>query len=694
MGPYAVSHLRLTKLLSDAGATLPADGLHVFLTDTLESPHVDPPQPPLMAERLTEEQRRARRVKADVPVFVSVGNPPYFREQADDGSANTRGKWVRFGDSTSTSAAARRSLAGSRPILDDFIAHAPAVHVKNLYNLYVYFWRWTLWKMFEQPGAPRRGIVSFITAASCLRGPGFSGMRKHMREAFDDLWIIDLEGGSLGTRKTENVFAIQTPVCIAIGVRYAETKRHALAHVHYAKFEGTRDEKLERLASTTSFATVNWQDCFEQATAPFQPKQVGDYFSWPQITDLWPWQHSGVQLKRTWPIGETQAVLSQRWRALLALPKAQRAQAFRETPDRLVAAQYKGLNGDNKLTPIADLPADVPHAPIVRFGFRSLDRAWLILDNRLAARLRPPLWAAQGGQQIFMTSLLTGVLSTGPAAMVSAQVPDLHHFRGSFGGKDVIPLWRDAAGTVPNLPAGLLARLSEMLAVPVSARDLFAYTYGVLSAPGYVDAYAAELTLPPLRLPITADAALFAELAGQGRRLIWLHTYGERFVPAGQVRGRMPSGRARSLKGIATTPGGNPETFDWVADPSNPDTGVLHVGDGQIGPVPRAVWAFSVSGYEPLKAWLAFRMKNRSGRKSSVLDDIRPSQWDAALSQELRELIWVLEATVDAQPELDDLLRRITAGPVIDQSQLPRPTDAERAPPGDEGESSPQASLI
>ena len=317
-----------------------------------------------------------------------------------------------------------------------------------------------------------------------------------------------------------------------------------------------------------------------------------------------------------------------------------------------------------------------------------------MLDNRLAARQRPPLWAALGGQQVFMTSLLTGVLGAGPAATVTAHVPDRHHFRGSFGGKDVIPLWRDAAGTLPNLPRGLLARLSEILAIQVSASDLFAYSYGVLSAPGYVAAYAAELTLPPLRLPITADAALFAALVAQGRRLIWLHTYGERFVPAGQVPGRIPPGVARSLKGIATTTSGYPDKFDWLADPSNPDTGVLQVGDGQMGPVSRAVWTFSVSGYEPLKAWLAFRMKNRSGRKSSALDDIRPGQWDAALSQELRELIWVLEATVDAQPELDRLLRRITAGPVVGQSQLPQPTDDERAPPGDDGESSPQASLL
>ena len=89
-------------------------------------------------------------------------------------------------------------------------------HIASLYNTYVYFWRWALWKVFDSTNGP--GVVSFITASSYLNGPGFLGMREVMRQVFDELWIIDLEGGNLGARKTENVFAIQTPVAIAIGV--------------------------------------------------------------------------------------------------------------------------------------------------------------------------------------------------------------------------------------------------------------------------------------------------------------------------------------------------------------------------------------------------------------------------------------------------------------------------------------------
>ena len=46
-------------------------------------------------------------------------------------------------------------------------------HIASLYNLYVYFWRWALWKVFES--GPRYGVVSFISASSYLRGPGFAG---------------------------------------------------------------------------------------------------------------------------------------------------------------------------------------------------------------------------------------------------------------------------------------------------------------------------------------------------------------------------------------------------------------------------------------------------------------------------------------------------------------------------------------
>src|SRR5690606_6985256 len=118
------------------------------------------------------------------------------------------------------------------------------VHIKNLYNLYVYFWRWALWKVFEHKTANGPGVVSFITASSFVDGDAFCGMREHMRRQCDEIWIIDLGGEGRGTRKTENVFAIQTPVAIAVAVRKRKAKPGRPAKVNFALAEGTRDTKL------------------------------------------------------------------------------------------------------------------------------------------------------------------------------------------------------------------------------------------------------------------------------------------------------------------------------------------------------------------------------------------------------------------------------------------------------------------
>ena len=74
-------------------------------------------------------------------------------------------------------------------------------------------------------------------------------------------------------------------------------------------------------------------------------------------------------------------------------------------------------------------------------------------------------------------------------------------------------------------------------------------------------------------------------------------------------------------------------------------------------------------------------MKDRKGRKSSPLDDIRPESWTAAMSDEFLELLWVLEATLDMEPELEKLLDQVVAGPCFTADELPTPTEAERKPP-------------
>ena len=688
VGPYAVAQLRLTQTIEGAMNEGRPEGepekmlgkrLNIYLADTLESPSKEPPgQLTLTHRTLTQEHEAARRVKNEGDILVCLGNPPYDRQTIEEGDTTTqrKGGWVRFGDQLP--GGAKQEQQGEHAIFKDFITPATAAgaggHVKNIYNDYVYFWRWALWRLFEQQNCG--GIVTFITASSYLTGPGFVGVREMMRRTFDELWIIDLGGDNLGTRKTPNVFNIQTPVAIAIGIRGERSYSETLAAVRYTKIEGaTRGEKLARLDAIAEFGDVNWRDCQSDWQKPFLPVGQGDYFQWPRLSDLFPYQRSGSKFGRPWPIGETREVLLSRWTKMLSETGRKRALLFKNNQYRKIERQYKDHNTGRLLPSLESLSNDAPCPKISSYAFRSFDRHCAIEDIRVNDRMGEVLWRVKSKHQIYLTSLATEALGAGQGIIASAAVPDLHHFRGSFGGKDVIPLYRDALGTEPNVTRGLLDVLAAEYDSRTAAEDLAAYVYALLGGQSYTKCFWNELETPGPRVPITKDGATFAEAAELGRQLIWLHTYAERF--RGDDRGgEVPRGQATSIRGVASDPATYPSEFGYV-----PDKQEITVGDGRFGPVSAEVWEFEVSGLKVVQSWLGYRMKKRKGKKSSRLDDIRPERWTPRMSDELLELLWVLEASLAMEPELRDALDQVVTGACFTGADLPHPQPRERDAP-------------
>jgi len=364
------------------------------------------------------------------------------------------------------------------------------------------------------------------------------------------------------------------------------------------------------------------------------------------------------------------AVAVERARLVSTADPQDRARCF-ITPSsgRNINSQVRGR------TRIVDEPIGAGPPPIARYGFRSFDRQWAFDDPRMAKTESPSLWAAVSDEQIFMTSMLTLALAEGLAASVTTHVPDLHHFNGR-GGKDIIPLYRDAKGT-PNADPKLLSAVGRYLGddEPLSVEDLFAYSYALLAGADYSSRFAEELRTPGPRVPLTADSALFEEAAEYGRELLWLHTYGERFA---------------AERGPLLVP--SIVVQDQLTLPERPSdirydapTQSLTVGSGVVVGVTPEVWAFEVSGMPVVKKWLGYRTAKGAGRaasSTSPLDYIRPTEWPEEWTSELRELLSVLQRTVDLQPEGAELLDRILEGPLIDASDLPEPPPELRQPPG------------
>jgi len=702
-GPYAVCELRVSRDLQDKGAKLPAGGTHVYLTDTLESPNTPPPALPFYLKPIAEQHTKALEVKVKVPVIVCLGNPPYDRHEAVDprsASLSSFGGWVRFGDPITPSPLRRK---GKKAALDALPSRNPrallrkrelqsilysafikptidaghGVDIKNVYNLYVYFWRWALWKVFEHTTSTGPGVVCFISASSYMDGDAFCGMREHMRRLCDEIWILDLGGEGRGTRKSENVFAIQTPVAIAVAVRYGKADKDTPAKAHHACIAGTRDEKLRALDAIAEFSSLQWQDCPDDWHAPFRPAGVGAFFEWPLLTDLLPWQPTGLMAGRTWVIGPSEKCLRDRWCELLRNSPEKRCSAFvenatgRKATDKALSLRVPR----HRLKEIRDLPQSTGCPEIMRFGFRSFDRQYLIADGRMIDRPCPDLWECLSPNQAYLTSLLNHPLGTGPALTASANMPDKHAFRGSYGGKNVFPFYRDSSAAEANMLPGLLDLLGAAYKRKVTPEDFLAYIYGALAQPAFTACYAKELETRELRVPLTRDAALFAQVRDVGAKLLWLHTYGERFVPKGHHRGRVPQGAARCVKAVPDDAANYPERYEH-----NDATRTLLVGGGQFAPVAREVYEFEVSGLKVVQSWLKYRMKKGGGKKSSPLDDIRPDRWTSDFTTELLELLWVLEATLAEYPAQAELLPAVVKGPCFRANELPDVPDAARGP--------------
>lgn len=671
VGPYAVANVRLTQLVHELGGTEPKEGMQVYLTDTLESPHGVRKAIHSQFDRpLAEEHRRAIEVKAKQKIMVCMGNPPYERKDGDgSGTVDTAGGWIRFGDDIS-----------STPPLETFLEPArragAAKYLRNMYNAYVYFWRWAMWKVLETQKGP--GVVCFITASSYLQGRSFVGMREEMRRSFDEIWIIDLGGDGRGTRRSENVFDILSPVAIGIGVRTGKGDRKTAATVRYVCIAGTRAEMFNILEGIEGLSGLNWEQVDSGWTEAFVPTSSAEYVTYPALTDLFPWQSPGAKLHRSWPIANSDSVLKKRWNALIA--SQDRSSAFRETRDRTIHGVYQDqLGGSGMLKPVRDLTVDDEMPPIVDYGFRTFDLHRIFRDTRVGDFYRPPLWNSMSERQMYLTTLISSILGAGSSASIAPAPPDLHHFNGR-GGKDVIPLYRNASATQPNITNGLLDALGIFFGFIPSPEELIAYVVGIMGSPAYSSTFEEELETPGPRVPITKNGQLFKQVAAIGRKVIAYQTYGHRFGDAiGSTPGYIPQGTSRLTTGIPDSPKSYPGDMHQVK--YDDKTRELQVGDGIVSHVAPEVWEYELSGFRPVRSWIAFRVKNRAGRKSSPLDKIRPESWDFEMTEGLMQLLWAIEGVIALEPEQADLLAQVLEGELFLESELPTPTDAERAAP-------------
>ncbi len=655
LASYAIAHLRLELCLPPRlrGHTR----LPVFLTNTLgelneASLNID-------MDPITDESMRADEVKATKPVTVVIGNPPYRQWAGSDGG-------VVMSDQT----------PDGGPRLEDF-EPTDAAHgglKRHLQNLYVFFWRWALWKVFERSGA---GVVGMVTSAAWLNGDVFSGMRTWLRDRASAISVYDLAGDmKTKTSGDEPVFAIQIPVAITVA---SSLVRSAKVHESYSRLVGTREDKFKSLLG----GHINFE-IVESETASGEVFGGSGDKLWsclPSLVDIMPWNGQGMIASRTWVYAPDIETLQQRWKELIEeqRPKEKKI-LFKESKNANLILSRAGLPGyPHSLLSLEEESEVRPQ--VARVGYRAFDRQWVVADDRALHSPRPDQWASLSPQQIFAYELFKTPVQPGPSTVFSAHIPDVDFFQGNSNGRGY-PLYRDNGAKNANLAPGLLSQISSRddCGIPVTPEGFISYLAGLCSSPTFTQRFSDSLRTEGVRVPITKDPDLFKRVAEIGKKVISLQTYGERFSGAAEEELAEHLEHIQEVEPISTAPAPSPEKIQF-----DEDDGRLIVGDGIISGVSSQVWNYHVGTMQVIPKWFGYRRRDPAGRRSSPLDEIFP-QWTEETTEELLALVRNLSAIVALEPLQAELLEEVLAGDLITvdelkaQGILPAPAAMKKPP--------------
>jgi hypothetical protein len=652
----------------------PLPELRLFITDTLGNPFIEEEWLPQVYEPVAKSRRDANEVKKTRPITVVIGNPPY-KEKAEG-----RGGWIEKGSGGKLVA----PLDRWRPPPEWGVG----AHVKHLKNLYVYFWRWATWKVFGSgnyaatghPDKDEEGIVYFITVAGFLNGPGFEKMRDDLRRTCSDIWVIDCSPEGHQPEVATRIFqGVQQPVCIVLAARKLGKSSEESANVYFISLpKGPREDKFVEL-NKLSLGYSKWLDCLSGWRDPFLPAATGAWGTFPHLKDFFIYDGSGVMPGRTWIIAPDPESLSARWDQLIGQKDLKKKELLfhpHEGGDKTVSKVAKdGLAGHEFRSEAVKDDKKSAITP-ARYGFRSFDRQWIIPDSRLINRPNPTLWKSYSPRQVHLTALERVSPTVGPGITFTALIPDLDHYHGR-GGR-VSPLWQDRSATHPNIKTALLTHLAKVYGHSVKAEDVMAYLAATMAHPAFTARFKADLVRPGLRVPLTADAKLFAEAVALGSEVIWLHCYGERFVDPKANRPKQAPRLPKESAPYVPRGGTIPSAPEPLPDTMYYDPAIrrLTIGKGYIENVTPEMWAYEISGKQVLWHWFSYRRRDRSRpiigdrRPPSPLDSIQPDHWLPEYTSDLIDLLHVLGHLIALEPAQADLLSRICGAPLRNIEEL------------------------
>ena len=616
MASYAMCHMKLDMVLTELGYKPSANPprLGVYLTNSLEEGERDV-RDLFMAQWLTKEAREANTIKRQMPIMCILGNPPYA------GESSNKGDWImELMDAYKKEPGGQLKLKERNP--------------KWINDDYVKFIRMSE-HLIQKNG---EGVLGFITNHGYLDNPTFRGMRWHLLNTFDKIYILDLHGNS---KKKEvapdgsadkNVFDIMQGVAILIGVKKQRDAKSAkpLAEVFHADLWGNRAGKYEALYST-GLTTELWQPI--QPPAPQYALTTRDYGQLAVYEDgfaldqFMPVHSNGVVTARdALTIDTDKKTIWQRVQDFVNLNPEEARNKYdlgNDVQDWAVATAQTDVRehlAENKLAPITYRPFDQrwtfytgtsrgfhcrPRAEVMRHYAH--DNIGLLASKGVKDRNFAHLFLTQGISEAIFLSGTTGSNAMNFPLYLYPAPEELDQTR--------------RINFDPVMYQKLQTLATEAQRGTPDEVAVFDYIYGVLHTPAYRQKYAEFLKTDFPRIPWPETPPAFwatSDLGGELRRL------------------HLMEADAVGTPTYSFTGDGD----NMVDKPRFSDGKVwINAHQGFEG-VPETAWNFYIGGYQPAQKWL----KDRKGRTLSF-DDIKHYQ----------KIIKVLVETKNHMDQLDTI---------------------------------------
>ncbi len=191
-------------------------------------------------EANTERVERQRKA----PIKVIIANPPYNAGQINENDNNKNRKYEVI----------------DHRVRATYAADSEATLVRKLSDPYVKAIRFAADRIGDA------GVVCYVNNDSFVAEKSFDGMRKHLSQDFDLIYVLELGGNVRKNPKlsgtTHNVFGIQVGVSVNLFIRLpkkAGAKRRAKIHYHAVPVDWRREQKYDFLNKAGSIAGVKWR---------------------------------------------------------------------------------------------------------------------------------------------------------------------------------------------------------------------------------------------------------------------------------------------------------------------------------------------------------------------------------------------------------------------------------------------------